>query len=139
MALIELNRNPSRRELRLFAAVGFPAFFGLVGGLVLYFSGNLGISLAIWVSALLVSLIGLLRPPLMRIVYLGLLYVTFPIGWTISTLVVAGIYYLLLTPIGVLLRLVRRDALRLRRSRSAQSYWVELEMDDEIEHYLRQY
>ncbi len=33
MPLIELNKNPSRRELFIFGAL-FAAFFGLVGGLI---------------------------------------------------------------------------------------------------------
>ena len=42
---------------------------------------------------------GWLRPDWARPLYVGWLYAVFPIGWTISHLILAVIYFLILTPI----------------------------------------
>src|SRR5689334_296814 len=61
------------------------------------------------------GLCALAKPQLLRPVYLVLTLVTFPIGWTISRLIVALLYYGLMTPVACILRLAGRDRLRLRR------------------------
>lgn len=138
MALIELKLNPSRRELRWFAGVWFPAFFALLGAGVLHMSGSLSIAASIWIPALLVTGIALLRPRFARVVYVGWLYAVYPIGWTISSLVLAAVYYGVITPIGLVLRATRGDALQLRRYPAAESYWVRRPPDDDTERYFRQ-
>jgi hypothetical protein len=76
-----------------------------------------------------------------------MLYAVFPIGWTVSLLLLAAIYYLVLTPIGLAQRAVGRDALRLRKDHSArspqspqspQSYWVPYEPPENAERYFGQ-
>jgi hypothetical protein len=153
VAMIDLNSNPSRRDLRLFALVWFPALFALIGGIVFQRTGSLPVAGAIWGGALAVSAVGLLVPAFMRLVYLGMLYAVFPIGWTVSLLLLAAIYYLVLTPIGLAQRAVGRDALRLRKDHSArsprsprspqspqspQSYWVPYEPPENAERYFGQ-
>ena len=39
----------------------------------------------------------------------------FPIGWTISRLMLAALFYLVFTPMALVFRLMGRDALHLRR------------------------
>ena len=48
---------------------------------------------------------------------------TTPIGWLLSNGLLAAAYYLLLTPIGMVLRLAGHDALRSRIDREATTYW----------------
>lgn len=42
-----------------------------------------------------------------------------------TPLVLAFIFYVVLTPMGLLMRLLGKDLLRLRRDASAESYWIE--------------
>ena len=73
-------------------------------------------ALAIWAVALLVCAVGLVRPPAIRLVCIGLIYLAFPIGWVVSHLLLAVVLYLVFTPIGLLLRLLGRDPLERRAS-----------------------
>lgn len=139
MALIELQLDPSRRDLRLFAGVWLPLFFALLGGLIWHRSGSLPAAAAIWVPALAVSVVGLAAPGFARLVYVGMLYAAYPIGWLVSTLILASIYYLLITPLGLAMRVVRRDALRLRRGREPGSYWVAHRPPERAERYFGQF
>jgi hypothetical protein len=47
-----------------------------------------------------------------------------PLAWSVSSLLLVLVYYGVLTPIGLVLRLVGRDPLHREFDRSAASYWV---------------
>jgi hypothetical protein len=47
------------------------------------------------------------------------------LGRIMSPVIMAALYYLVFTPCGLLLRLFRRDPLRLRADPHAASYWIE--------------
>jgi len=46
------------------------------------------------------------------------------LGRLISPLVLALLFYGVLSPLGVLMRLTGKDPLRLKQDRAAQSYWI---------------
>ena len=68
--------------------------------------------------------VGLVSPGLLRIVYLGMIYATLPIGIVVSYVILAATYYLVLTPIGLVMRLCGYDPMHRRFDRKAESYWV---------------
>ena len=139
MALIELNRNPSRRELRQFAAIWFPLFFALLGGLVLYAGGSLSVIGTIWAIVAAVCLVGFFVPPFIRTFFIGWMYAAYPIGWVLSNLILATFYFLVITPVGLLIRAFGRDPMQRRTDPAARSYWTRREPDEPMESYLRQY
>jgi hypothetical protein len=137
--VLEFNRNPSRRELRQFAGIWFPGFFAVVGGLILYRTGSLLLPIALWTPALLLSLLGLVRPAWMRPVYVVWMFAAAPIGWLMSRLILLIVYYLVLTPIGLMLRLTKGDPLQRRFDSSASTYWVKREPTRDASRYFRQF
>ncbi len=139
MALLEINPNPSVRELRQFGTIWFPAFFVLIGGIVLYASGSLPWALGIWIAAACVTLLGLALPWVTRLVFLGWMYAAYPIGWVISHLLLGVIFYGIVTPTGVLARLARGDSLHRRPDPTAATYWVKRETEREADRYFRQF
>jgi multisubunit Na+/H+ antiporter MnhG subunit len=48
-----------------------------------------------------------------------------PLGRVMGSMVLAGLFYVVLTPFALLLRLARRDPLRLRFDKGAKTYWIE--------------
>ncbi len=139
MALIELDLNPTRRALRWFGALWFPGFFAIVGAIVLHGTGSLAAAGITWGGALLIAAAGLLSPRFMRVVYVGWMRAVYPIGWLISHLMLAVTFYLVITPIGLLMRLVRRDALKLRSGGSGPTYWTPYEPDERASRYFQQF
>ncbi|MCS6913962.1 MAG: SxtJ family membrane protein [Myxococcales bacterium] len=128
-AMIDINRHPSPRQLRHFGAIVLPIlltagaiYLGLGRGL-----GQRASSLApvLGAAAVLSLLLGLLCPGLLRPLFVGLQYAAFPLGWTLSHLVLLLIFALCVSPLGLLMRLCRRDRLGRRFDRQARSYWVE--------------
>ena len=114
MALIDVNWNPPRWQLRQFAVL----FLIFIGGLgtVLYFKGKpLVVSEILWNLSWVVCLAGLIFPPLVRPVYVAMMAVALPIGFVVSTILMVIIYYLILTPIGLVMRFFGYDPMRRRR------------------------
>jgi len=137
--LIEVNRNPTRRQLRWFAALVFPLFWGWVAFLVHRRADLPRVAVAIAAAAVAISIAGLVSPAFMRRVWIGMMVGLSPIGWVMSHLILALIYYLVLTPVGLALRAAGRDPLHRRFERDARSYWIDRPDRPEVERYFRQY
>ena len=136
--MIPINKNPSRQELRQFGGI-WMVFFSGVAAVVWYRTGDLNLAIWVWVSAIGVGAAGFAYLPLMRMIYLGMSYLAFPIGWTVSHLLLASIYYLILSPIALVLRITGRDSLERRLDRSATSYWTPHPESEEQSRYFRQF
>ncbi len=138
MAMISINLNPSRREMRWFGLLVL-LFFGLIGGLVLWRAQSLTVSVTLWsIGAAMCAMYYAIRP-LRRPIYRGWMYAVYPIGWVISHTVLALTYYLVLTPIGLLMRGLGRDPMERRLDRSAKTYWVPYNPHGEATRYFRQF
>lgn len=137
MSLIRINHHPSRRQLRVFA-VAWLLFFGSLA-FALWTKGR--VHPAMWVGgfALGVSIVGIVSPKSVRWAYLGMTYATFPIGWVLSHVILAIVYYFALTPIGWILRLFRYDPLTRRFDPAASSYWKARDEPVPAERYFRQH
>ena len=73
----------------------------------------------------------------MRLVYVGLMVAVFPIGWVVSHLLMTLFYFLFLTPIGILMRLLGNDPMQRRLDRDATSYWVKHDPGRRADRYFR--
>lgn len=138
MALLEIHRNPSRRELSWFGLLVL-LFFGLVGGLVLWRSGSMTAAVTIWSIGGLLALLYYAVRPLRLAMFRGWMVAVYPIGFVISHLVLAGIFFLVITPIGLVMRLVGRDPMTRKFDRTADSYWTRRNPESGSERYFRQF
>jgi len=137
MSLIRIPRDLSRKQLALFGAAWL-VFFGVVGA-VLWRTMGLGAAAGCWVAAAVVPAAGCVVPGLLRTVYLGMAYATFPLGLLLSTLLLAIVYYLVLTPIGLVLRLRRHDPMARRWNEKAATYWCPREEPGDPARDFRQF
>jgi hypothetical protein len=136
MSLIRINRNPSDRQLSVFA-LAWLLFLGILGGQA-WHRGHATAAKAAWSLAAAVPLTGLLNREALRWVYLALSYATYPIGFVVSRVLLALAYYLALTPIGLTMRLFRYDPLARRFDRQARSYWTARQTPKPPESYFNQ-
>jgi hypothetical protein len=109
------------KELRRFAITLFIAL-GILGGLILWRKGEtgyllLGISLGL-------LMVGLARPRILGPIYKGWMTGAFMMGFIMTHLILALMYYLVFTPVGLVMRVLRKDPLRLRLDRNIGSYWI---------------
>lgn len=136
--MIQIQHDPSPRELRIFG-LALLAFFALLGGILRYHLGpNLG-SKSLWIGgAVLVGIYYAVRP-VRRPVFVAWSYLTYPLGWLLSFLVLAVTYYGILTPIGWLRRLGSEDPMARRFDEERRSYWEERERPADSDRYFRQF
>ena len=133
----EVTARPSTRTLRQFAAL-FLIVFTVAAGLGVWRGDTGTLTIAIAVTGIAVGLVGLVRPDAIRYVYTGWMIAAFPIGWTISRVIVTLLFYVVFTPFALVFRLVGRDALRLRRH-TMTTYWMETKGADPPESYYAQF
>ncbi len=137
MALIEINLNPSKQELKWFGLI-LLVFFALVGGIVWWTamapraaSAIVGFGAVLCVAYYAVA-------PLRLPMYLGWMHLVFPIGWVLSHLLFGAIYFLMVTPVGLSMRLIGHDPLRRHRPSNAVSYWMKRPAADP-DRYFKQF
>ena len=139
MAVIEVNRNPSHRELNLFGFIWLGFFLLVAVGLWLKLHSPV-VSIALAAIAVVVPVVGWAVPSFMRVVYVGLSYLAWPIGFVVSHVLLGAVYYLLVTPIGLIMRAAGYDPMHRRFDPEAPSYWIERDGGDrDPRSYFRQF
>jgi hypothetical protein len=146
--VIQPNWVPDRASLRRFGIVGLVAF-GLFAAWVAWRSSLLGIPLAPGAArtttvvlaslAALCSVLAVAAPRALLPLYVGLTLLTLPIGFVVSHVLLAVVYFGLLTPVGWLLRLLKRDPLARGFRPDLTTYWIPEETTRDPRRYLRQY
>jgi hypothetical protein len=138
MALIQVNKNPSPRDLNWFGVL-FAAFLGLVGLVAWRRTGSERAALVLLGIGVVVAGIYYAIPGLRRPIYLAWMYVAFPIGLVVSYALLAFVYLVVFTPMGLLLRLLGRDPLQRNLDSARTTYWVEHPTGGDPSRYFRQY
>lgn len=137
MALLEINWRPDRRQLRQFALLWL-GFFGLIAVHSWWFKESPTAAMAFSLVAA-AGLVGYFQPGFLRPAYVLWMALALPIGWTVSHLMLLAMYYLLITPIGLLMRLFGYDPLERRLDRSAATYWTPHDPGADSARYFRQF
>lgn len=136
MSLIRINKNPTGRQLLVFGTAWFVALGAL--GWASYSRGRPHVAEAAWSLSLCVPIIGIAYPRSLRWIYLGLSYATFPIGFVVSHAVLALLYFLVLTPVGMTMRVFRYDPLARKFDPKARTYWAPRDKQRPPESYFNQ-
>ncbi len=144
---LELNLNPDARTLRQFGWIALGAF-ALLGGLVAWRGGLLGLDFGdaawtvagvLWGIGALSAALSWLAPRANRPLWIALTLLAFPIGYVVSIALLGILFFGVLTPVGLVFRLIGRDALHRRFDPAAKSYWMERSGDVPLERYFRQF
>ena len=75
-------------------------------------------------TSLIFLLLGLLNSKILKPLNKLWFYFGILLGRMISPLVMGIIFYLIVTPIGLLMRLFRKDILNLKYNTNSKSYWI---------------
>jgi hypothetical protein len=120
--MIRLNLNPTDRDLRIFGlllGLFTPTFGWLICRRFAWQTPWVGLALAC--AILIVT--ALTIPSLLRWIYLAWNVAVFPLGWLVSHVVLAIVYWGVITPIGLALRILGKDPLQRGFDRQATTYW----------------
>ena len=134
----DIKFDPSRKMLRDFGWLCL-AFFG---GIALYqglYRGHATAGLVLGAIALAGGLLALVAPSWLRPVYVAWMVAAFPIGWTVSLVMLAILYYGLFTPIALFFRMIGRDPLDRKLQPAAESYWTPKTTPTDPRRYFKQF
>jgi hypothetical protein len=120
--MIERNRNPTARDLRQFGLLlaGFVLLAGWLLGRRFGFAPPWPLLGALSALSLVLAVA---RPMALRAVFLGWGTATWPISWVVSHVLLALVFYGILTPVGLLVRLSGHDPMQRKLEPMATTYW----------------
>jgi hypothetical protein len=136
--LVQINWNPTRRQLRTFGLT-LMIMFPLAGLLLgTYGEGFSWLIFGIFSTiGVLVEVSVLFVPPLAALFYQCWMGLALVLGYIVGPVVMAMVYYIIITPIGLALRLTGKDPLQRRRPEG--SCWVNMQHKTDIKSYGRQF
>jgi hypothetical protein len=132
--MFKINLKPDLRQLRQFGFIAMAAF-PLLAWLWIGTADAVLWSLAFSVLA---GLLALIRPQWLGPVFITLSLVTLPIGIVVGELSLMFVYFGLIVPMGLVFKLMGRDALSLRNSPNQSSFWHRRKPSRTVRQYYRQ-
>ena len=141
--MIKLNLKPDDRivgQFAWFAVIGLPLIAWFVLRLLGAFSfGHAAFlaAIAVGVLQLVLFLAGVKAPS--RALFLGLSIAFVPIGFVVSHLLMMIVYYLVVTPIALVFRLMGRDVIGRRIEPDKKTYWHERDTSRPASSYFKLY
>ncbi|HPF37893.1 MAG TPA: hypothetical protein P5081_06960 [Phycisphaerae bacterium] len=147
MSLIKIDWNPPPRTLRSFGIIclvafpllGLMAHFQVMAFAALPDSAKMTVALVLAGLGVLCGLLALAAPIALKPLFIGMSIIALPIGFVISNTLLILLYYLVVTPIALIFRLIGRDALHRRPDRDATTYWVPRTPPASLKRYFRQF
>jgi hypothetical protein len=135
---MNIEHNPSSRQLRVFGFLWF-IILGTYGILAWLKTGISMKTVILGTTAVLVPGLGMVWIDFLRKVYVLASYATYPIGTAVSFIMLAIVYYGVVTPVGLILRLAGYDPLKRRFDSSVKTYWTDRKPEREIKRYFQQF
>jgi hypothetical protein len=132
----DIDLNPPLPRLRRFGWWGAGA---LAIATALLWATNVTASAAALAIALVLLTVSTIWPAALRPLYLVLTVAAFPVGWTVSTILVLVLYFIVLTPTAWIARLFRRSPHEHAFDPHALTYWVPRSGEREAASYLDQF
>jgi len=115
------NIKSRKKDLRKFGiTVGL--VFAMLGALLLWRQKPYYHWLLISAAALLVP--GLLVPVVLKPIHKLWMTIAIVLGWIVTRIILTILFYLVVTPVGLLGRLFGNDFLHLKFDKNAETYWI---------------
>ena len=132
------KREPSSRDLTVLALL-FLAIGAAMGGSQLFWKGTA--AGWYWIIAGAVLCLFRLITPLFRSIYRSWLAFSVILGYFVSRILLTIIFFIVITPMAVIFRIIGKDPMERKLDPKAGSYWLrkEPEADTTIERYEKQF
>lgn len=128
--------KPDSRTLRQFAW-GWGIFFGAMA--ICKFTHHPKAAIWLAVTAIVGIALYWLAPIIFRWIFVIWMVLAYPIGWVVSQIALALMFYGIITPVALLFRLTGRDRLRRFKPANTKTYWIAKQMPSDVRRYFQQY
>lgn len=115
------NIKSDKKELRKFSLV-IGIFLGLLGGLSWWRST--GHYSWLFVITMAFLFVGFGRPMLLKPIHKVWMTLAILMGWIVTRIILSVLFYLIVTPIGLSVRLLGKNTLDLKFDDDTSSYWI---------------
>lgn len=117
-------KNKTKKELRKFG-ITLAIAFAILGGLLFWRGKPAGPYLFIISGLFLVT--GLVNPRLLSPIEWGWMKIAHALGYVMTRLLLTITFYIMITPISIVMKILGKDPLRMRFDREAGSYWISVD------------
>ncbi len=135
---MRIDWDPTPRQLLVFA-FALPLSVLVLGLVIGHRTDSVTVRETIWAVGGTIWALYVLVPPTRRTIYVGTAVVAFPIGWVVSHVVLFVVFWCVVTPLAVLLRILRNDPMQRRLDEAAPSYWSSRRSDPDPRRYFHQF
>jgi hypothetical protein len=111
----------------------------LLIGIILYFTGKTSF-IYFAGSGILLVLLGVTFPAALKPLNKIWMTLALILGWFMSRVILIILFYLIITPMAFLLKIIGKDFLKLRTDKNIESYWEKRDkQSNELPDYERQF
>ena len=130
------NISNSKKDIRSFGiTIGIILF--IISGLLMFYDNESHQLIAIIASTFIG--LGLILPTLLKPIYFVWMTFAAIIGWVMTRVILSAVFYLIMTPIGLITKLLGEDFLALKKIKS-DSYWNHRDSSKELnQNYEKQF
>ncbi len=133
----EINTNPSAKELIKFGAT-FLGGMAVIGLLYYFVFHNQPLAKGLWIAGGVVFALSFI-PPVARVLYILWMGLGITMGLVTSPIILAFVFLVLITPVGLFFKLIRRDTMKRKMDKGAASYWEEYKETEDPATYVKQF
>jgi len=131
-------KEPSGRDLNILALL-FLAIPGLIGCYSAFWKGSS--NGYVWIAAGIILASCRVIPPAFRAIYRVWFGFSIVLGYFVSRIILTVVFWLVITPMALIMRVLRKDPMDRKFDPSAPSYWRRREPteDTSLERYGKQF
>ena len=127
--LNEVKQLPAGpRDLRKFSltvGIAFGVLWAVFAYALPYLIGRGGSLPILWQIGVGLAVVGTLAPPVVKPLFYAWMTMALALGYVMTRVLLTIFFFLVLTPVALVFRLIGRDALHRKLDRDADSYWID--------------
>ena len=132
------SSQTTRKELRQFGLL-FGVIFTGIGLYQLYNDTAETARLVWWILGVLFFIAGFAAPTALKPIHTIWMKFAFVLGWVNTRIIITLIFFLVVTPIGLIMRAAGKDPMNRKPDPQANTYWIEHEQITDQSRYFRQF
>lgn len=121
-----MKKINEKKQFRTFG-FGLTGFLSIIGGLQIY-KGHQDYCFYFFGASFVALLVAIFVPRALKYIYKFMMLVALAIGWVNTRIFLSILFYFVFSPIGIFLRIIRRDLLDRKIDKKCHSYWKKHEV-----------
>ncbi len=119
-----------RKALRNFG-ITMAIALAILGTLLFFFGHHSQRAYWLWGVGALFLLFGFVMPMILKPIHKVWMGLAFVLGWFVSRIILIILFYLVIMPIGILMKLLGKDLLHRKIDKNASTYWLKRDVSDD--------